>query len=73
MIARCCAIRCARTAGTRATALTWADTSGVRMSRETSLPLTRVHGSSGSVETSMHGSAARRRHQAASAVSVLSP
>ena len=59
MMARCRLMRCRRTLGTPATALTWAETSRVRISAETSRPSTRVHGSSGSVLTSMAGSAAR--------------
>src|SRR5262249_8253938 len=59
MISRCSAIRCARTCGTAATALTAPVTSRVLIASVTSVPSTRVHGAAGSVLTSMTGSAAR--------------
>ena len=69
MIARCAAMRWSRTAWTLATTLTWAETASERISRETSLPLTRVHGSSGSVHTSIVASVVRAATSCSSAVS----
>ena len=51
-------MRCARTAGIEATALTAFDTSRVRMGPATSWPSTRMPGLSGSVPTSMTGTVA---------------
>ena len=62
MMSRCRPMRCCRTSGTRATTLTCAETSLVRISSETSVPSTRVHGSSGSVLTSMAGLCRQARY-----------
>src|SRR5262249_49200651 len=51
----CCAIRCARTSGTDATALTALDTSRLRISPVTSVPSTVTAGRAGSVVTSITG------------------
>ena len=58
MISRCIAIRCSRTCGTEATALTALETSRVRIGPDTSTPSTATAGASGSVPTSITGSLA---------------
>ena len=69
MICRCIAIRCARTCGTAATALTAAVTSRVLIASDTSVPSTRVHGARGSVLTSMTGPVASTATTSGSVVS----
>ena len=69
MISRCLAIRCLRTSGTAATALTALDTSRPRIGPDTSMPSTVTNGSPGSVPTSMAGRAALAATVAASVTS----
>ena len=70
MISCCRAIRCLRTPGTEATALTALDTGRPRIGPVTSAPSTVTEGWSGSVLTSIAGPAARAATAAASVTSM---
>ena len=69
MISRCRAIRCLRTSGTEATALTALDTGRPRIGPVTSAPSTVTEGAPGSVLTSIAGCAARAATAAGSSTS----